>query len=240
MRLLLLTSNLLSAVVTTWFVIAYFHPDTKNQPNISDQRKLQTSCGEDTMFACQCLVEPVQYTTVGSNDWPSEDVWQSELGSLLSPQARLLNNMNSQNEYFDLCDEDADGFDFMGEGKGVCMIEQACRYRFCNRDGNQESAIAAYTVDVRTPQDIEECFRFANKHNIVVSVKTTGHNYVGASAVGSSLNIWMYHYPKDDFIDTNFQDSCGSDPVTTIAVGGGELTNDVLNAARDYTLVTGT
>jgi hypothetical protein len=122
----------------------------------------------------------VTYTTVDSAAWPADAIWRRDLESALSPSATLISNMaiinnnnNQKNAYTNICQEDVDSF----ETQGVCMIAQPeCRFRFCGLDGKTVLNLPAYTVDVRTPDDIIAAFKFAAKHNIQVSVKTTGHS----------------------------------------------------------------
>ena len=120
----------------------------------------------------------VAYTTVDSPAWPADTIWRRDLESVLSPSAKLISNMaiinNSQkNTYTKFCIDDIDSF----EMRGVCMIAQPeCRFRFCGLDGKTVLNLPAYTVDVRTPDDIIAALTFAAKHNIQVSVKTTGHS----------------------------------------------------------------
>lgn len=58
--------------------------------------------------------------------------------------------------------------------------------------------------------------------------------------IKDSLNIWMTHYPKDDTIQQQFTDSCGTVTDHSIGVNGGELWNDVFEAMkRDYHVLSG-
>mmetsp|Transcript_13776 Transcript_13776/g.21279 ORF Transcript_13776/g.21279 Transcript_13776/m.21279 type:complete len:586 (-) Transcript_13776:131-1888(-) len=243
----LVVSNLVSATITALTVLWTRNPNNSiiNAFSYSFEAERNTSRDLEEN-CCSCPWQPsstINYTTIDDPDWPYDSIWQSELGAILSTDARLFNNMNiGEDRYYELCPEDDDdkpGYSFMLEGNGLCMIEENCRYRFCNRDGQEVNGLPAYTVDVRTPEDIQSAISFANKYNIQITVKNTGHNYVGASVMPNSLNIWMIHYPKDGTINENFQDSCGT-PAVTVGIAGGELTNDVLNVVKaDYTLLTG-
>jgi hypothetical protein len=120
----------------------------------------------------------VVHNFVGSYQWPEDYVWQRELASVLSGGARLMNNMhltNSPNALdASMCADVSTFAEF--RANPVCLPEEACRYQFCNLDGRQVSNLPAYTVDVRTTGDIVQALGFAERYNIQVSVKTTGHS----------------------------------------------------------------
>jgi FAD/FMN-containing dehydrogenase len=56
------------------------------------------------------------------------------------------------------------------------MMLPNCTYQFCNVNGKRKSNRPAYTVMVMTEQDISVALQFANRYNIPVTVKTTGHS----------------------------------------------------------------
>lgn len=119
----------------------------------------------------------IEYAKPGTENWPSDEVWESGLRDLLSPGASLIDNsfVNNKVAYDFLC-LGLEGYDMLKEGNGVCMIDEDCKFRFCGRDGNGVFNLPAYTVDPRSVQDIQAAVRFANQHNIQVSVKNTGHS----------------------------------------------------------------
>lgn len=53
--------------------------------------------------------------------------------------------------------------------------------------------LASYYVDVRNVSHISEVLKFAQVHNIRISIKNTGHDYFGRSAVPNSLAIWTHN-----------------------------------------------
>lgn len=114
------------------------------------------------------------YNTPDSPDWPTDAMWREELADLLSPKAELFNHIHAQYEQF--CDSNERGYSFYEEHEGVCTVFGDCHYQFCNRDGMKTPAVSPYTVKVITPEDISVAVSFANKYNIQVSVKLTGHS----------------------------------------------------------------
>ena len=59
--------------------------------------------------------------------------------------------------------------------------------------------LAPYYVAVRNPSHISAALQFAQAHNIRISVKNTGHDFFGRSAVPDSLAIWTHNLNSFDF-----------------------------------------
>lgn len=136
---------------------------------------------------------PVFYTVVGDPSWPADSVWQNELASLLSPNATLFNNLGV--DYEALCYVGGP-LEWITEGQGICVIHDDCHYRFCNLDGRKILNTPAYTVDVRTPEDISAALKFADEeYNIQVTIKTTGHSKCTDSMMSSLEMVQLTSTP---------------------------------------------
>lgn len=59
--------------------------------------------------------------------------------------------------------------------------------------------LAPYYVAVRNASHISVALQFAQAHNIRISVKNTGHDFFGRSAVPNSLAIWTHYLNSLDF-----------------------------------------
>jgi FAD/FMN-containing dehydrogenase len=59
--------------------------------------------------------------------------------------------------------------------------------------------LASYYVDIRETAQISATLRFANVHNIRLSVKNTGHDFFGRSSVPNSLAIWTHNMDALEF-----------------------------------------
>jgi FAD/FMN-containing dehydrogenase len=59
--------------------------------------------------------------------------------------------------------------------------------------------LASYYVDIRETAQISAALRFANVHNIRLSVKNTGHDFFGRSSVPNSLAIWTHNMDALEF-----------------------------------------
>jgi hypothetical protein len=118
----------------------------------------------------------VGYNFVGSPLWPADNVWQSELASILSSGASLTNNMmvTTAQDFLNVCQNVSTIGEF--RQNPICVPNDNCQFQFCNLDNKKVNNLPAYSVDVRTPGDITQALGFAEKHNIQVSIKTTGHS----------------------------------------------------------------
>mmetsp|Transcript_63179 Transcript_63179/g.117537 ORF Transcript_63179/g.117537 Transcript_63179/m.117537 type:complete len:482 (-) Transcript_63179:181-1626(-) len=94
---------------------------------------------------------------------------------------------------------------------------------------------------VNTVADIAAALAFANEHDIAVTVKTTGHSFVGASTASDSLMIWLRNLPQHGDISLNFTDSCGTAyPDGVLMTGGGAIWAEVYPQLQsDYHIIGG-
>jgi FAD/FMN-containing dehydrogenase len=70
--------------------------------------------------------------------------------------------------------------------------------------------LASYYVDVRNASHISAAIHFATAHNIRISVKNTGHDFLGRSSVPNSLAIWTRHLDTLKLSSKFTADSCPS------------------------------
>lgn len=60
-----------------------------------------------------------------------------------------------------------------------------------------------YAIDVDSAGSVAAGLRFAQKHNIRLSIKNTGHDYSGRSNGQGSLELWMHHLKDISFFNHN-------------------------------------
>lgn len=70
--------------------------------------------------------------------------------------------------------------------------------------------LATYYVDVRNSSHISAALQFAHAHNIRISIKNTGHDFFGRSAVPNSLAIWTHNLNNLDFYPNFTASNCPS------------------------------
>ena len=69
---------------------------------------------------------------------------------------------------------DPSNLNVLSNGRGLCMANHMCVQENCDEFGNDN--MPAYTIDVRTVEDVQLALAFAQKHNIAISVKSSGHS----------------------------------------------------------------
>ena len=142
------------------------------------------------------------YNHPGCDSWPSQVTWENELGNLLSKSSRLHGPFFDQpgQEYTDNCYDSKyflqNDLKWINQGQGLCTFSHVCAAVDCDvhHHNGGESNLPSYTVQVRNVADIQAALQFAQRYNIAVSVKSTGHSYAGQSSYPHSLLIWMRHF----------------------------------------------
>lgn len=116
------------------------------------------------------------YSRMGCHNWPADSVWQEELGSQLTPKSTLHGPFQWSSLYARECmlGESGSNFDVLAGGKGLCMSNHYCANENCDELGRNN--IPAYSIEVHNVLDIQLGLEFARRHNIAVSVKSTGHS----------------------------------------------------------------
>lgn len=171
--------------------------------------------------------------------WPNATVWNEDLSDMLTANA-ALHGPFPEGYYMDSCEGlGTNAIAISKAGSGICMHAHACKREFCRPEF--EFALPAYIVEAKEASDIQSALEFSKKHDIQVTVKTTGHSYHGASTAKDSLLIWMQNFEKNGTIYDDYT-SCDGTKIyhAVIAVNGGETWNDVIEAVgTDYHVVTG-
>ena len=120
--------------------------------------------------------------------------------------------------------QNGSNYQLIDQPNGLCADILACAWKYCDWSPTslveiQATELADYfdpdsvpdetwnlpaaTVHPKTVGDIIASIEFAKEHDIGMSVKVSGHNYVGASTDKDSLLIHMRKYPKYAIDDTN-------------------------------------
>lgn len=80
-----------------------------------------------------------------------------------------------------------------------------------------------YAIAATSPHDIQKGVDFGRTHNLRISIKNTGHDYLGRSAARGSLQIWTHNMKGMEFSDGFSPDGCNSsgkgESVVTIEAG---------------------
>ncbi|KAL4892468.1 hypothetical protein BDV59DRAFT_180015 [Aspergillus ambiguus] len=86
-----------------------------------------------------------------------------------------------------------------------------------------QGRISLYSALVKSAAHIQEAVRFANRRNLRVVIRNSGHDFLGRSAVPESLQIFTNHMKGisfvDDFVPTGAPGDASEGPAVTIDAG---------------------
>ncbi|KAF7192067.1 putative FAD-linked oxidoreductase [Pseudocercospora fuligena] len=91
---------------------------------------------------------------------------------------------------------------------------------------------AKCVVNASTAEHVVDAVRFANKHNLHISVKNTGHDYLGRSTFPQGFQIWTHHL-KGIQVHSDFR---GKGPAIT--VGSGNVYGEIYNETAKHKVLS--
>jgi len=164
--------------------------------------------------------------------WPAVNEW-NQLSNQLTGSLKSLRDSS-----YGQCEAQGDdATKISSTGNGICMQYHDCSKQFCNKDAKWN--IPAYSVEARNVADIQAALAFARKHNIAVTIKTSGHSYSGSSTGDGTLLIWMHKFQKYGNIKKVFT-NCNKIHSNVLHLGGGQTWAEAYAAAgNDYYIVGG-
>lgn len=178
-----------------------------------------------------------------SSKWPTTGEWLSLLRSLSEP-ADVFGPFYPEDYEVNCGPEEIDimnPFVVATSGQGLCMQYPECANKYCLDDDNRFDNLPVHVVDARSESDIIKATEFANRFNIPISVKSSGHSMTGASSSSDSLMIWLANYPKDNMVKQNYSDSCDDGVIHDFVIGinAGQNFADIAEAVQnDYHFVS--
>ncbi|KAJ4385728.1 hypothetical protein N0V93_010158 [Gnomoniopsis smithogilvyi] len=108
----------------------------------------------------------------------------------------------------------------------------------CNQ-GN----LPTYRVTVQEAADVTAAFAFARAHNITISVKNSGHDYMTRNLQRDSLLLWVHELQNMTYHQTFVPEGCsaGKSYSPVLTVGTGVLSDDatIFATAHNTTLLVG-
>lgn len=78
--------------------------------------------------------------------------------------------------------------------------------------------LARYTVNVTSAADVQKVMQFTNKHNIRLSIRNTGHDYLGKSTAPGAVALWTHHLKFTEY-KPHYSSSWYSGPALRIGAG---------------------
>ena len=178
-----------------------------------------------------------EYCYRSDSCWPTQSQWKDLRDSLKGTTHQL-----EEDDYKECIEQGGNSFNISAAGNGICMQYHDCSRQFCLKDSPWN--VPAYSVEALNVGDVQKAIAFANKHNIPVTVKTSGHNYAGSSTGKDSLLIWMHNFESYlqsvNDVKRNFTDTCGTKYSHAVKVGGGQVWDSVYRAlGSDYHIIGG-
>jgi len=212
-----------------------------------------------------------QYCLPGDECFPNAETWHNELGKKLKNPASLFEVTHSTGAAIleKNCPKlpesgEAAAWTFLthwnisyalqDNALGLCAQSRDCTKDYCdvnrdvgtgdgteNADYDAEHTLPAFTLAAESVEDVQAGIKFADKYNIKISVKSSGHSYSGSSTVAGSLQIWTRRMNKHavmgwgtttiklyvsadlDFKEGSFTDTCGDNDknLTVTKIPGG-------------------
>ncbi|KAK6063599.1 FAD binding domain-containing protein [Seiridium cupressi] len=92
---------------------------------------------------------------------------------------------------------------------------------------------ASHAINITGAEDVIAGIKFAKEMNIRLSIKNTGHDYLGRSTGRGSLALWT-HNLQDVSVMANYTSPKYSGPA--VKIGAGVLAHDVANIVADHGL----
>ncbi|KAJ6592868.1 FAD-binding domain-containing protein [Mycena capillaripes] len=95
-----------------------------------------------------------------------------------------------------------------------------------------QGEIPPYYIDVRMPSDIQAAFQFSERTGVPLSIKNTGHDYMGRSRRPNSLGIWTHNLQTMSYQPQFIPELCTTSH-RAITVGAGVTFEQVYKFADD-------
>lgn len=116
-------------------------------------------------------------------------------------------------------------------------MNNSCSPFFSANESCTLGNLASYAIDIRNADQVITGLRFVKENNIRLTIKSTGHDFLGRSAGAGSLALWMHNLK--DITLTKYESSWYVGPAAR--VGAGVEYGELYHAAstRGYRVVGG-
>ncbi|CAK4034810.1 FAD-binding domain-containing [Lecanosticta acicola] len=91
--------------------------------------------------------------------------------------------------------------------------------------------MSAYYVAATTPEHVQSTINFCKQHNIFMSIKNTGDDYVGRSAAANSLALWTWNMKSLDYVEDWTATDCPAVQYPNVGIMGAGI---AANEAEAY------
>ncbi|KAJ7061692.1 hypothetical protein C8F01DRAFT_1057607 [Mycena amicta] len=97
-----------------------------------------------------------------------------------------------------------------------------------------QGEIPPFYIDIRTASDVQSAFEFSKKTKVPLSIKNTGHDYIGRSRRRDSLGLWTHNLQSMTYQPSFVPGGCSNKPANrhrAITVGAGVIFDQVYQFA---------
>lgn len=194
------------------------------------------------------------YVTLADPDWPDADAWaalnSSVSGKLsaLRPWAAvcyaedpLFDQAACQSvlqDYSNNLDREEYAAPLLWENWQSCGSDQGC-----NLDNSNPQIVSnatcgqgstpPYSVRVASSDDVSTVVNWAVQNKVKLTVKNTGHDYLGRAAAPSTLQVWTHFLTGISFSDAFVPQGSSAKPVSAITVQAGVQSEQLYAFAGD-------
>lgn len=172
--------------------------------------------------------------------WPSEAAWD-DLNATVG--GRLVNVGAAAADYGKCYEFGTNAFSLANDLNGLCYQGHNCAMQDCDGASYENGGLfnfPSFSVTAESTADVSAGVLFAKQHNLKLSVRTSGHSYSGSNGGPGSLRIFTRKLPSFSKNGPVVHvDSCGTQTVDAVKVGGGELWGEVYGAVGDKRHIVG-
>ncbi len=107
---------------------------------------------------------------------------------------------------------------------------------FVNSSTCNQGSVPVLAIDAISPEHVQAAVRFAVMNNLRLTIKSTGHDYLGRSTAAGSLLLWLHHMKNMTLIEQ--YSSCGLANVSNaVRIGAGAQWSQVYRWLSEFNLV---
>ncbi|KAJ1307410.1 hypothetical protein OPQ81_001512 [Rhizoctonia solani] len=98
-----------------------------------------------------------------------------------------------------------------------------------------QGLVPTYAVAAENAHDVSEAIKFAQKHNLKLVIKNTGHDYLGRSSGADAFSIWTHKLVGMNFTSSFVAEGCSGDQgIPAVTLGAANQWYDVYKAADEH------
>jgi hypothetical protein len=182
------------------------------------------------------VVTPIQHRCkAGESCWPNESTWQvfnaSISGRLIAtyPSAAVCHTAHYNQELCTIAQQNWTNSTWRTSQPGAYSAilwelgEDQCFINATIEAPCNQGLVTEVSVEAQSEEDVQAAVRFANKHDLYLVVKNTGHDHLGRSSGSGALAIWTHNMKgkvwRNSFVPINAPNGTTGIPAVTLLAG---------------------